>query len=88
VRCEYIINRAEILLRRENAKKSSEMGLIRPAREFLKELEQNEYVKTKDGALQLIIYLAYNYNECNTADNLKGLIDEIVNIAKIGLTKQ
>ena len=49
--------------------------------------KQNEYIKTKGGALQLIVYLAYNYDGYNTVDNLKSLIDEIVNVAKIGLTK-
>jgi len=48
----------------------------------------DKYIKTKEEALQLIIYLSSNYDGYNTADNLKSLIDEIVDIAKIGLTKQ
>lgn len=38
----------------------------------------------KDGYLELIIDLAYDYDGCTSVEDLKALIDEIVEYAKWG----
>ena len=48
-------------------------------------LSMNEIIMEK--YFELIIYLGYDYDGLNTVESLKGLIDELVKYAKLGITK-
>jgi len=47
-----------------------------------------DYIKTKDDALQTIVDIGYDYDGFSSVEKLKGLIDELIEIARIGLNKE
>ncbi len=49
--------------------------------------EEKWPIHSKDEALQMIIDLADDYDNANSVEGLKSLIDELVEIAKAGVTK-
>ena len=46
-----------------------------------------EQIEDKDEAFEFIIDLGFDYDGYEESKDLKGLIDELVSIAKIGLNK-
>ncbi len=50
-------------------------------------LTLEEYIKTKQDALQLIIDIGIGYDGYTSSKGLENLIDEMVDIAKIGREK-
>lgn len=57
--------------------------------EIKKETEEEEKwpIHNKNEALQMIIALADDYDNANSVEGLKSLIDELVEVAKAGMTK-
>jgi hypothetical protein len=50
-------------------------------------ISMEDYIQSKDDALQTIIDYGFDYDGYNQAENLKSLIDKLVEIARIGLKK-
>lgn len=54
-----------------------------------KESEEEKWpIHSKNDALQMIVDLADDYDNANSVEGLKNLIDELVEVAKAGMTKQ
>lgn len=49
--------------------------------------EEKWPIHNKNEALQMIIALADDYDNANSVEGLKNLIDELVEVAKAGMTK-
>lgn len=55
--------------------------------DLIETVEEKWPIHNKNEALQMIVDLAVDYDNANSVEGLKNLIDELVEVAKAGMTK-
>lgn len=68
--------------------KSKQHEIIRKIEVEINSNTMEEYIRTKTDALQTIVDLGFDYDGYVDAEDLKRLIDKLVNIARIGLERK